>query len=368
MDEYKEVEYFMDDSITVAPAEEIPIDGTTPMPDFEEIQKKKKKRGRKKKVVTEVKVEAGIEDEIPIKEVKKQRKTRAKKVEAKAVEKKQIKPKSQKKQRKVRTKIEKEEIIPVKEVEQKVEPEIKVEDNNVKGHRVSDMDADSVSDMPGTQGQDYHEDSSGAKYLGMGILALIIIIALIFGISYITNDKLISGVDPSGNVVNVITTDSYTYNGFEFSKSNVGLWYTTVNVGSTEYMINLHYSPKEVENIPLEGDIDESYQDITDLYVTFDPEGEHLKYVALSIGELGTNMNNAFNIGLVGSCTVNKTNACADREIITCDNTDKPVVYFKEAEGSKVIMDGNCIIVQGLGEDILKSTERLLYNLYGIIL
>jgi hypothetical protein len=56
-----------------------------------------------------------------------------------------------------------------------------------------------------------------------------------------------------------------------------------------------------------------------------------------------------------------------DIPIITCENTDDIVVYFKESNELGVEYRNNCIIISGSGLDIVKGVDRVLYNLYGVM-
>ena len=40
---------------------------------------------------------------------------------------------------------------------------------------------------------------------------------------------------------------------------------------------------------------------------------------------------------------------------------------IKEDDETAVIIDGNCLILQGRGEEIVRATDKLIYGLYGII-
>ena len=63
----------------------------------------------------------------------------------------------------------------------------------------------------------------------------------------------------------------------------------------------------------------------------------------------------------------NDEDACVDRPVITCDNTDDLVLYVKEANSSRVYFDDNCIVVEGSGFDLIKGIDRILYDFYEII-
>ena len=55
------------------------------------------------------------------------------------------------------------------------------------------------------------------------------------------------------------------------------------------------------------------------------------------------------------------------RPIVTCEDKGKFVLYVKESERLRVYYDGNCIVVEGKGFDLVKGVDRVLYNLYGMM-
>jgi len=72
----------------------------------------------------------------------------------------------------------------------------------------------------------------------------------------------------------------------------------------------------------------------------------------------------------VSACDRNATNittACNDIPIITCDNTNDIVVYYKESDELNVEYRDNCIIISGKEFDLVKGVDRVLFNLYGIM-
>ena len=51
----------------------------------------------------------------------------------------------------------------------------------------------------------------------------------------------------------------------------------------------------------------------------------------------------------------------------TNDDDDKLVLYIKESERFRAYYNGNCIVVEGNGFDLVKGVDRILYNLYNIM-
>jgi len=146
------------------------------------------------------------------------------------------------------------------------------------------------------------------------------------------------------------------------------LWYTQIRTGNTLYDVPFHFSPKELEDIKLVGTLNNSLFNSEDkIYVTFDPLGSNLQYVALAVGEFDQNIIKSFAKTPVAACIKNETNACAIRPIITCENTNMPVAFFKEDEKTLVTYDDNCIIIQGNELEIVRATNRMLMQFYGIM-
>ena len=161
----------------------------------------------------------------------------------------------------------------------------------------------------------------------------------------------------------------YLYNGYSFVFAN-GLWYTQVQTidGTSLFNIPLHYGPRDIEDIPIEGNFNTTiFNSERGIYITFDPLGQDLQYVALAVGEFDQSIIKAFNKMPIAACDKNETNACVNRPIITCDNTDSPTLYIQQKQDTKVIFDDNCIIVQGIGPEIVRAIDRLLLRLYGIM-
>tara|TARA_Y100000310_G_C20575306_1_gene760106 strand:- start:51 stop:776 length:726 start_codon:yes stop_codon:yes gene_type:complete len=160
-----------------------------------------------------------------------------------------------------------------------------------------------------------------------------------------------------------------TYNGFSFVYAN-GLWNTeaTSNDGSTLFNVYFHYLPTHVAGIPVIGELNGSvFGNAEEVYVTFDPIGADLQYVAVAVGKFDQTLIKAMGKIPVAACDKNETAACIDRPIVTCSSTDKATLSVEQMGTPKVIFEGNCIRVQGVGDGLVQAMERLLYILYGIM-
>ena len=155
------------------------------------------------------------------------------------------------------------------------------------------------------------------------------------------------------------------------------LWYVQlVSPGGTRfYNVQFRYGPKEVEDINVYGYLDtDLLNNATEYYVTFDPTGNYdpdnggtFSYVVLAVGDFNEHMTKIFFKKPIAACDKNETKACEGRPIINCDNTDKVVLYLKEADNLAVYYDKNCIVVEGRGFDLVKGIDRVLYQFYNII-
>lgn len=161
----------------------------------------------------------------------------------------------------------------------------------------------------------------------------------------------------------------YMYNGFSFVKV-AGLWHTEIlsDSGRILYEVSFHFSPRELEDVKLVGTLNNLlFNSEDEIYITFNPLGKSLQYTALAVGEFDQSMIKSFAKIPVAACIKNETIACKTRPIITCENTNMPVAYFKEDEKTLVTYDDNCIIIQGNGLEMVRATDRMLMQFYGIM-
>ena len=162
----------------------------------------------------------------------------------------------------------------------------------------------------------------------------------------------------------------YVYKGvYSFVKFD-NFWYTGLNSpkGTKTYSMNFRYSPNELKDIVIEGSLDRDFfNSKNEFYPTFNPTGNELTHVQLAIADFDTHLAKVFEKNPIGSCDRNETQICKSRPIVTCDDKDKLVLYVKESEKFRAYYNGNCIVVEGKGFDLVKGVDRILYNLYNIM-
>jgi len=157
------------------------------------------------------------------------------------------------------------------------------------------------------------------------------------------------------------------YNGFKFEKVG-GLWHTNWQKDNKLYTISLRYNPKEVEEVPMLGAINETFNQ-HQIYLSFDPTAnpDEFKYTALANSEISLSLVKAFGKKPIASCIRNETKACKDRPIARCEDTEKSVIIVSPNGEPAVLMKNNCIILKGKELGILKSADKLLYTWYQIM-
>lgn len=203
--------------------------------------------------------------------------------------------------------------------------------------------------------------------------ALLLIILLLFILprffpdsSDLTLDKLheknLKGELPSEK--------GYVHNGiYSFVRYN-NLWYTQLSTpqGTKLFNIPFHYNPKQVSDIEIVGRLNyTAFDRYRNFFITFNPIDEDLNYIATAIGETNSILIQVFGKGIIASCTTNETRACVDRPIVGCNSTDAPVLYFSSEPETNVLYLDNCMIISGNKENLLKATDRMLFDLLDII-
>jgi hypothetical protein len=170
---------------------------------------------------------------------------------------------------------------------------------------------------------------------------------------------------------NNLIQENYTYNHFKFEK-RYDTWFTEFQEGNNLLEIALIYGPKELVNVTVEGNI-YSIRQINEAYLTFDPTEKMFSDVTMANAEVSTKLAMHFGVKTLPACTKD-TEVCktAGVEIVSCEANKtmapgKGIIFLNQAPGPKVIIDGNCAIIQGEGADIIKAADRFMLGYYGIM-
>ncbi len=221
---------------------------------------------------------------------------------------------------------------------------------------------------PAVDGQSVSSDSKGLLFIVLGIVGLFILLIAGFGAyNYFTTAAVVNvdELHQENLVGDLDDEEGYVYNGYSFVKAD-GLWWTEMNKFGTLLKIPLHFGPRELEDIPVSGELDSSFNDGEEVFIAIDPEVQN-KYYTLAISELSFNTVKGLDRIPVGSCT--KENwACDNRTIVSCENPQgQPVIELALANETKIELDGTCIKVSGREYGIVKAVDRILYQWYGVM-
>lgn len=220
--------------------------------------------------------------------------------------------------------------------------------------------------------EDENEKKRSDKVFVITIAIILIVLIAFFSFTYFIKKNAYTTVDDVNklNIEGKLKPDEgYVYKGvYSFIKIG-GLWYTQLKTptGITEYNVPFHFGPRDAEGVKITGSISDKFASSTDVYITFNPLGNDLTNVALAVGEFDQSIVTAFGKKPVAACDRNETDACHIRPIITCENKEDAIVYFKEDNETKVSLEGNCIVIQGKGSEIVRATDRLLLRWYQIM-
>ncbi len=236
-----------------------------------------------------------------------------------------------------------------------------------------------IDEMPEEKQEESKEEEAkevklkSDKTLIIGAIIIILLFGAVFGSRFLGQQERPETIDELHelNFKGKLKKDQgYLYDEvYSFVKFD-NLWYAQLvsPKGTRLYNIQFRYGPREVDDIKIIGSLNTKLlNNATEYYVTFNPTGQNFSAMALAVGDFNEHMTKIFFKKPMAACDKNETLACTNRPIITCDNTDKLVLYVKESNNSAVYFDDNCIVVEGNGFDLVRGIDRVLYDFYEII-
>ena len=146
------------------------------------------------------------------------------------------------------------------------------------------------------------------------------------------------------------------YNGFSFIQTDQG-WQLKDTGLLTKFL------PNDIENISSPAISGADFK-------------KNVYFVAMSNSEqLAANeLNSAFYNSIVKSqlaCPEKYANEsfCSTLPIKNCENDSSSdlIVQIEEQENQSISYRGNCLMIKGSGDDLLKSADKLIFSAYGII-
>jgi hypothetical protein len=220
--------------------------------------------------------------------------------------------------------------------------------------------------------EDPDVDKGDAKNIIISVVVILGLFGLIFGGATFYNgitSAAVIDVDElhQENLEGDLDEDEgYVHNGYSFVKVD-GLWWTEMDKFGTLLKVPLHFGPKELEEITIEGSLSQDFNVGEDVHIAIDPKVVN-KYYTLSVSELSFNVVKGMDRRPVGSCTEEGI-GCEDRPIISCDNNpdNKPVIELVLSEEPNIELNGACIKISGYDYDLVKGVDRILLQWYGIM-
>jgi len=212
----------------------------------------------------------------------------------------------------------------------------------------------------------------GDKILFYTIIIIVLAIAALLLIpKFFTKEQLTLDQLHKLNLDGKLSPDKgYIYKGKYSFVYFDKLWYGLIPATPIKkvFSIPFHYGPREVEDIIPKGNLNLSNLNAyKNFFMTFDPLDSELNFIAASTSEADAVFVQAFGKGVIGSCSRNETAGCVGRPIVECNSTDAPVFYFASEEETNVIYLNNCAILAGSGREIFRATDRMLFDLLGIM-
>lgn len=159
--------------------------------------------------------------------------------------------------------------------------------------------------------------------------------------------------------------EGYLYNGYSFIFVD-GMWWTEMKEGKVLLKIPLHFGPREVEEVKMEGSLSGDFNKGTVVFMVIDPEFSN-KYYSLALSELNFNIVEGIRKKPVAACS-KENEICTDREILNCENTKgKPVIELRWGGEPKITSKGTCVLISGEEYGLVKAADRLIWQWYGVM-
>lgn len=157
------------------------------------------------------------------------------------------------------------------------------------------------------------------------------------------------------------------YKDYEF-KTIGSTWQTTLKISGADKTITSYYLPQEVENISVNGTLLLSdFEGKTIYFITNNTNNERN-----AVSKIYSDFQDYFlRSQLACSIENENTSFCANLPIKSCDdaNRDSMIVKIIEVQNATASVNYNsgCLRITGSGADLMRSSDRILFEAYGII-
>jgi len=166
------------------------------------------------------------------------------------------------------------------------------------------------------------------------------------------------------------------YKGYEFNKVGDS-WVTLIN----DEKVYFSYSPSQLEGLEASSNVFDALQSPV-IVVTFNPNSEQIEQIEGARLKLAQDFTLNFNKAIIYGIT--EENKAYNMTKYTCANSTirLPVIELRavdekiipegnetgvEETGTKIYLEGDCVVIAARERDWLPASERLLYGMFGII-
>ena len=204
--------------------------------------------------------------------------------------------------------------------------------------------------------------SKTKKFIIFTAILIILFLAIVFIPQYLQKSEI----------------EKNKYNEFDFVKEKDGFWYTLVQKGAQPYWIPFYYHPKEVEDIPVDPNIQGKFFEMVEndgqIFITLDPDaGDNNVVIAgVEISRITGGRYDILNVPTRAAFTNEPTNTNVETgvPIITCANSNNKtlVVWLTLSHSNIAYSYDYCIRLEATDyEEMVRVADRVVYHSVGIM-
>lgn len=162
------------------------------------------------------------------------------------------------------------------------------------------------------------------------------------------------------------------YNGFEFTRSDVGYWQTTVQGAQGPTLLEFRRHPSDVDNISVSPDATRVVRAVQErngsVRLTVDEPYAQGGRVGIAVYEISKITNYMFGIDTQGG--VANASLSDKYPVVTCDNvtSTQAVIRIQAGEATRITERNGCVTITAASpSDVIRASDRFVYGLLGII-
>ncbi len=152
--------------------------------------------------------------------------------------------------------------------------------------------------------------------------------------------------------------NTVSYNGYEFEFTGD---YYKADIQDKER--NFLFTPLDTQGIEMPAQARQSLQNAPVYILTFNPNSSDIQSIELARYQITRNLDKR----VVAAVTRNSSQYTLP--IITCDNAtpSNPVIYLNSENQTNINYKNGCVTINGLEGDLIRATEKVIYEILGVI-